>query len=227
MPLPPIDAVVFDLDGTLLDTIGDIARSMNAVLQRHGYPERPVDDYYARVGYGLEGLVRRLLPDRDDTTVGLLAREMTAEYRSTPIVATKPYDGIVPLVDALSRRGIQLAILSNKDDELVRRIVDMTLPPRFAHVQGQRPDQPPKPDPRSTLAIVGSMGATPERTAFVGDTEVDMQTARNAGCIAIGVGWGFRDAAAVAAAGAHQMCSTPAELAALLVEATAIAAGEG
>jgi phosphoglycolate phosphatase len=223
----PIHAVLFDLDGTLLDTLSDIAAAMNRALHDLGLPAAPIEDYRGRVGWGLTELARQTLPagKRQDTALlETLTDRTRAFYADHPVESTVPYPGIYRLVASLFERGVPMAVVSNKPDFLVQPIVARTLTCAqvgvtgyngslpFAFVAGQREDFPAKPDPTLTLHVMEALGVEPVNTAFVGDSEVDMETARRAGCRAVGVSWGFRTADAVAAAGADVMCDTIEDL---------------
>lgn len=218
-------AVIFDLDGTLLNTLADITAAMNHALEERGYSAATLEEVRTRVGWGLSTLVTRSLPDghrHDAALVEAVARETREYYRKHPVVETVPYPGVLDLVAELSRRGEQLAVLSNKPDELVQPIVQALLEPvartaspegrGFAAVLGRRDGEPHKPDPTSTHQILEQLGASPAETVFVGDSEIDIETATAAGCVAVGVAWGFRDAQALSAAGADHICYSMEEL---------------
>ena len=223
-------AVILDLDGTLLDTIDDIAAAMNAALVDHGYGEVPVGEVRTRVGWGLKRLVTLSIPPDDLTNETLLTSlidSTRSHYRAVPVERSQPYPGMAEIVAELYRREVPMAILSNKPDDLTQVVVRHALMPAlqallpgmdddssavFRAVQGHRDGVPAKPDPQSTNALVGLLGAGPGEIAFVGDTEVDMETAVAAGCIPVGVSWGFRSAEEVSAAGARHLCHTHDEL---------------
>ena len=215
-----ISAVLFDLDGTLLDTVADIAHAMNRALEKRHLPVHEVASYRKMVGSGLAALVRRAVPvasARDEGLIGDLLLLLREEYTRHPADRTRVYEGVHEIVGELRRRGLPLAILSNKADDLVRAIV-----PRFFHeddfvvVQGMRDDVPAKPDPTSALRIADSMGVSPRRVVYLGDSDIDVQTARNAGMLAVGAGWGFRGAEELLEAGADHVIMHPGELPALL-----------
>jgi len=209
------DAVIFDLDGTLADTLTDIAAAMNRVLAAHGLPEHEPAAYKLMIGCGLRNLVREALPPerRDDETVASCHAEMMADYGRRCLEATRPYEGVPELLAHLADEEIALAVLSNKADELTQRIVAALFAPDiFAEVVGRRPDLPAKPDPAAALLIAERLGAAPERVAYLGDSGVDMRTATAAGMIAIGVTWGFRDRAELEAGGARLILDHPLEL---------------
>lgn len=218
-------AVIFDLDGTLLNTLADITAAMNHALAAGGYPPASLADVRTRVGWGLNTLVTRSLPDdlRDDEQlVEEIARGTRAYYRKHPVVETVPYPGVLDLLTEMAQAGYQLAVLSNKPDELVQPIVREMLEPvvraaspergSFVAVLGRQDGEPHKPDPTTTHRIMEQLGVSPGETAFVGDSEIDMETALAAGCTAVGVAWGFRAPEALVAAGAHHVCYSIKEL---------------
>jgi len=209
------DAVIFDLDGTLADTLTDIAAAMNRVLRAHGLPEHDPASYKLMIGCGLRNLVREALPPerRDDETVAACHAEMMADYGRHCLDTTCPYDGVPELLAHLADEDVAMAVLSNKADELTQRIVAALFGlDTFAQVVGRRPDLPPKPDPTTALLIASRLGAAPQRIAYLGDSGVDMRTAGAAGMIAIGVSWGFRDRDELQAGGARFILDHPLEL---------------
>ncbi|MFW5738324.1 MAG: HAD family hydrolase [Spirochaetota bacterium] len=226
----PVRAVLFDLDGTLLNTLSDIAHAMNTVLSEHGLPVHDPDDYRSMVGLGLDVLVRLALPAErreDERLVDELSREWLREYARDPVARTRPYDGIVPLVDELRRRGIVVGVLSNKADELVRRSVDELFgPDRFAAVWGKRDGFPTKPDPASALAVAREIGAEPGEVVYIGDSDVDMETAHRAGMVPVGAAWGFRGADELREAGAARIVFEPLELIDVVEESEHVASYE-
>ncbi len=211
-----VQAAIFDLDGTLLDTIGDIARSINLVLTRGGYPSATIDEYRRRTGWGASELVRRSLPpdeSRDDLLIARLVDEFRVEYARDPSSGSAPYPGIVAMLRRLNELSIPCAVLSNKPHELTVAAVRDTLGlDTFVDVIGARDGAPAKPDPTTTREILSRIGIAPDKSAFVGDSEIDIATARAAGCRAIGVTWGFRDAEQIQAAVPAAMCYSVEEL---------------
>jgi len=212
-------AALFDLDGTLLDSLEDLAASMNSVLSRHAWPEHPVDAYRYFVGEGVEELVRRAMPEaqRAPAVVATLLAEMRAEYSGRWAERTRPYPGIPELLDALLERGLKLAVLSNKLDEMTRAIVAQLLPRwRFEVVLGATAGLPRKPDPAPALEVARRLAVAPGEVVYLGDTSTDMETAVGAGMLAVGVLWGFRGADELRAAGARTLLQHPLELLAFL-----------
>ena len=208
-------AVIFDLDGTLLDTLEDLADSMNAVLRSMGYPEHPVDAYRYFVGEGMEMLARRALPDAEvsDELVGRCVAAMQREYGRRWADKTRPYPGVPEMLDELERRRFPKAVFSNKPDSFTQLTVRELLSEwRFEPVLGIRPGVPRKPDPAGALEIASRLRVEPEACLYVGDTSTDMQTARAAGMIPLGATWGFRPAAELEESGAEHLLGRPADL---------------
>ena len=209
-------AAVFDLDGTLLDTIEDLTDCMNAALARMGYPGHSVEECKLLVGDGLESFVERALPEavKDDPDAnGRLADLLKQEYVRHGVVKTKPYDGIPELLDELIRRGLSLAVLSNKPHPSTDSVVKIFLSRwPFRVVVGARNGIARKPDPGSALEIARLLEAAPEEILYLGDSNTDMLTANAAGMFAVGVLWGFRSAEELKANGARVLIEKPADL---------------
>ena len=209
------EAILFDLDGTLLDTLEDLANSMNAVLEGRGLPQHGNELYKQFVGDGMEVLVRRALPEshRGEQLVQACLLAMRKEYSIRWRETTRPYEGIPELLDALRVRRLRMAILSNKPDEFTREMVTALLAPwRFDAVVGARPEVPKKPDPTVALAIARDLAIPPARILYLGDSGTDMRTAVSAGMFPVGALWGFRAAAELEANGAWVLISRPTEL---------------
>lgn len=211
--------VIFDLDGTLLDTIGDLAAACNAVLGAHGLPRHTDEAYRHFVGSGIMRLVERALPEelRTPETVAAVRADFVRYYTEHIDLLTRPYPGIPELIGELARRGIRLAVASNKfqagTEKLVRRFFPRTA---FAAVLGQRPDVPLKPDPAVLKEILAATGIGEERVLYVGDSGIDMLTAAAAGVRSVGVTWGFRTREELVASGAVHVADRPAEIAEFL-----------
>ena len=208
-------AALFDLDGTLIDTLDDIAQAMNTALIALKSPALPVEAYRYLVGQGLEILAQKALPEnrRDPATVTECVTAMRREYAKSYAVKTKPYDGIPELLAVLERLNLKTAVLSNKADVFSKKIVShffKTHP--FKMVLGQSGAFPIKPDPAAALHIAKSLGIHPKECVFIGDSDIDMKTARNAGMFPLGVLWGFRSAEELLANGAKLLVHTPAEI---------------
>ena len=212
-------AVIFDLDGTLLDSLEDLADSMNAVLLRSGLPTHPLDAYRYFVGEGIEMLVQRAVPEAERAPARLAAHvaAMRSEYDLRSAAKTRPYPGVPELLDALEARGMPAAILSNKPHDATVEIVAQLLGKwRFRAVLGARPSVPKKPDPAGALEIAAGLGVPPGEILYLGDTATDMRTARAALMRAVGALWGFRTEDELREAGAEFLARDPGDLLDLL-----------
>ena len=210
---------IFDLDGTLLNTIGDLAVSCNAVLALRGLPQHSYEDYCRFVGNGIMRLVERALPEalRTPYTVDAVRRDFVAYYLAHIDEHTLPYEGIPELLAELQRRGVRLAVASNKFQAGTEKLIGRYFPDiRFDVVLGQRPDVPLKPDPAVVGEILTATGVAAGEVLYVGDSGVDMQTAAAAGVRSAGVTRGFRTRAELEQSGARHIVDRPAELLGLL-----------
>lgn len=217
--MTPRKCVLFDLDGTLVDSLADLADSMNRVLTRQGLPPHPAEAYRYFVGNGITKLVQRALPAeaQQQDIIQDCVRKMRQEYAMHWADTTRPYPGIAELLDTLATRGIQMAILSNKPDELTQEVARRLLPEwDFAAVAGARETIPKKPDPAGALRIANRLHLDPADFLYLGDTNTDMQTARAARMFAIGALWGFRTAGELQESGAQALLTAPMGLCPLL-----------
>ena len=205
-------AVLFDLDGTLTDTLQDIAAAMNRALRLHGLMEFAVEDYRYLVGDGAKKLAERAVRGRLELQ-GAVLRDYQAYYETHNLLTTKPYDDIPELLAALAGRGLKLCVLSNKPHADTCHVVSHFFPQiPFAVVRGQMEGVPVKPDPTGALAVAREIHAAPGSFLYLGDTSVDMTCARNAGMHPVGVTWGFRTAEELRSAGAELLISHPLAL---------------
>ena len=213
---------LFDLDGTLLDSLEDLANAGNATLAHAGYPEHPLAAYRNFVGNGLETLLRRTLPTGEaeklgDAGVQALVEHTRTVYGSTWHVKSRPYPGVEEVLTSLAGRGLALGVLSNKPhpwtEQIIRHFFGQ-IP--FAVVRGALPHVPLKPDPAAALDLARQLDVAPDECAFVGDSNVDMHTAVRAGMIPVGVTWGFRDVEELRSAGAQHLVHVAADLLCLL-----------
>ncbi|MGN0665692.1 MAG: HAD family hydrolase [Huintestinicola sp.] len=186
--------IIFDLDGTLVDSLGDLADACNSALAMHGYPVHELDEYRYFVGDGVPMLIRRALPeaDRTDDIIAAVKADFDKIYNSAYDVKTRPYDGIPELVSELEKRGILTAVASNKPDNFTQLIIKKMFGDAFSYVSGKKDGVEKKPAPDIALHIMEKLGVTREETVFAGDSCVDMQTAANAHVDSIGCTWGFR-----------------------------------
>lgn len=209
-------AVLFDLDGTLLDTLEDIGRTTNEVLSGEGFPPHPVESYRRFVGEGVASLFRHALPSEasgDDAVVARCASAFDRVYDAGWDVATELYPGIPELLDALRARGVPMGVLSNKPDVFARKCVDRFLSKwSLSPVFGLREGVPRKPDPAGAVEAAAAMGVAPAEVLYLGDTSVDMLTATAAGMFAVGAAWGFRSVEELQAHGAKAIAREPAEV---------------
>lgn len=216
----PFKAVLFDLDGTLFESLTDLGDAMNAVLTAWDFPPHPLDAYRYFVGDGMKKLVTRSLPAdaaEDPTIVEACLVQMKSEYGRRWHLHSKLYRGIPDLLDWLQDRKIPLCILSNKPDDLIEAIQNRFLSRwQFALVRGATAQFPLKPDPAGALAIGAELNIKPETFLYLGDTAVDMLTANGAGMFAIGCLWGFREATELQETGARILLSHPQNLLDLL-----------
>jgi phosphoglycolate phosphatase len=213
-------AVLFDLDGTLLDTLEDLADAVNAVLSSLGFPIHPVDAYRYFVGDGVEMLMRRTLPADAAADGALLKRAVElqrVEYRARWHAKTHPYPGVIEMLSELEQRCIRMAILSNKPDMAVGEMVRHYFPDiRFEIARGAREGVPVKPDPGSAQQLAAEIGISPANFLYVGDTNTDMRTALAAGMMPVGALWGFRTEQELRDSGAARLIARPGDLVGLL-----------
>jgi phosphoglycolate phosphatase len=208
-------AVIFDLDGTLLDTITDLANSMNEVLKRNGFPIHDIERYKYYVGDGVDQLVTRALPKNmiDDNIVSKITKEYREEYSNRWAEKTKPYNGIYELLDGLVELGLRINVLSNKPDETTKIVIKKFLSKwNFEIVAGAQKDVPEKPDPAGAIILAKKLGLNPDEILYVGDTNTDMKTANGAGMFAVGALWGFRTADELLENGAKVLVKYPTDI---------------
>lgn len=212
-------AVLFDMDGTLLNTLEDIAEAANRVLRTKGFPVYSIGEYRFFVGEGARKLIERILPIErsNQDLIDACLRQFLSEYESSWHNRTQLYPGIADMLTALEDRSISKSILSNKPDVFTRKCADYYLSEwRFTQVVGNSETIPRKPDPEGALFIADKIGVKPGQCLFVGDSKIDMETATRAGMFPVGVLWGFRPRDELAAHGAKRFLEHPLDLLDLL-----------
>lgn len=208
-------AVIFDLDGTLVNSLEDLADSMNEVLTNHGLPVHTYYEFRNFIGRGLRNLVIKALPEqnRDEELINSCLASMIDIYRGNCINKTKVYDGIPELLTELSKKGIKMAVFSNKADEFTKQIVKLLLPNlHFEAIVGLTDENLRKPNPANALAISKILNIAPSEIVYCGDSIIDMQTATNAGMYAAGVLWGFDTEDELLKTGAKLIIKKPCDL---------------
>lgn len=210
-----IELIIFDLDGTLLDTLEDLADSGNYILRKYGFPEHKLDSYRYFVGDGIRKLIERILPEdkRNEEFIDEVKKEFMIYYGEHKYDKTTPYKGIIELLETLQKRTIKLAVASNKTHEIIEHVMDYYFPTiHFDAVFGQRKGIPVKPNPTIVYDILNKTNISKENTLYVGDTSIDMLTASNSGLKSVGVLWGFRTKEELLQAGADFIIEKPEKL---------------
>ena len=211
--------VIFDLDGTLLDTIEDITSTLNLVLSRRGYRQYSEEECKMMVGDGMEVLVRRAVPEiaGDDRAINDLIQEYRREYAATYKQHSRPYPGIIEVLTRIKEAGLKTAVLSNKSHEFTVRMTRELLRFDFEVILGAKPGTPVKPNIEPIKQVLQGLKLSASEVIYVGDTSVDMETARVAGIFAAGALWGFRDAEELLRSGARVLLKTPNDLLPLIL----------
>lgn len=209
-------AVIFDLDGTLVDSLADLSDSVNLMLKSYGFPTHEMEKYRYFVGNGSKKLMERTLP-RDKAASAEFIEEALVKYKAIYkerlLEKTRPYNGVRELLAELKSRGIPLAVCTNKHNDAALTIVKILFAPgTFEEVLGDRPGFPKKPNPATPLEIASHLGVKPDEVAYLGDTSVDMETAVHAGFLPVGVLWGFRPEEELVKSGAKVLLKAPLEL---------------
>lgn len=211
-------AVVFDLDGTILSTLEDLYNSVSFALAKNNHPARTIDEVRSFVGNGIRKLMERSVPE--GTAVESIDRvhsDFTEHYKVHCNDKTRPYDGILQMLSTLKQNGIKLAVLSNKADYAVKELCSIHFDGLLDESAGEIAGIPRKPSPEGVHIILEKLGVSPSECAYVGDSDVDVQTAKNSGLDCVAVDWGFRDRDNLLRAGAKTIVSTPEELTKALI----------
>ena len=210
------EGVVFDLDGTLLDTLADLGDSVNAALAAAGHPPRSYEEYKSIIGRGFRDLLTRSLPPTacSDAEVDAAMADFLRFYAQNYQRKTRPYPGIETVLADLRRKGVMLGVNSNKRDDYTASLIRKNFPDiPFVGVHGERDGTPKKPDPKAALALASLMGVPPDKVVYIGDSKTDILTGKNAGMATGGVLWGFRGREELEEHGADLIFQTPGEIA--------------
>ena len=206
-------AVIFDLDGTLLNTLGDLRAATNHALEVRGLPPHSMEEIRQFIGNGIRLLICRAMPEgTPEAEIDAALDDFKAYYAAHIHDRTVPYDGIPQLLTALRKRGIKVAVLSNKIDSASQQLIEYFFPEKTDVVFGEHVGVPRKPDPTSCRMVMQQLGVQPEQVLYVGDSGTDMQTAKNAGLYAVGVTWGFRSKEVLLKYGADVLVHRPEQI---------------
>lgn len=213
------EAALFDMDGTVLDTLDDLAAAVNRSLAEFGLPPVSRETVRAGLGNGAARLIQSCLPEGTSRPLFEAVLGFYQPWYETHCrIRTGPYEGIPSLLGRLRQAGVKLAVVSNKPDGAVRELAEMFFPGLLTAAVGEKPGIPRKPDPTSALAAAELLGVRPDRCVYIGDSEVDVATAKNAGMDGIAVTWGFRDEEELLSAGAQRLAHNAPELEELLLK---------
>lgn len=208
-----LKAVIFDLDGTILDTLEDLKNSVNFALSKNGLPVRTIDEIRAFVGNGIRLLIERAVPENTDSSVvDRCFEDFKSHYKEHSADNTKPYEGIIELLDELKSKGVKLAVVSNKADFAVQTLVEEYFQGLFDFAVGEREGIRRKPCPDSVNEAIKVLDASPDEVVYVGDSEVDIETSRNAGVNCVSVTWGFRDKCVLESLSPEYIIDKPSQL---------------
>jgi phosphoglycolate phosphatase len=209
---------IFDLDGTILDTLDDLADTINFALSNSGFPKRTRDEVRRFVGNGINRLVERAVPaDTSPEEAKKVRADFEAHYKAHCAIKTRPYDGIIEILKTLRESGVKAAVVSNKPDFAVKDLCELYFPGMLDFAVGEREGVRRKPAPDSVLTVLEKLSTDSKKAVFIGDSDVDIETARNAGIDCISVDWGFRSREFLLESGASTIISSPDELLNLII----------
>ena len=212
-------AILFDFDGTIANTVPAIREGVNNTMRRYGYPLHTEEEILSFINHGPRELIRRAIPEsaRSAEQIDRVLADYNTEYGKVYDHTREAYAGMAELVDRLHRAGYRIGVLSNKQDEFVKKLAEQVLLPHsYDAARGVRPGEPTKPDPLMPTELAKALGVPLSECVMVGDSDVDIATAKNAGMAHIGVSWGYRDEAFLRANGATRIAHTPEEIATIL-----------
>ncbi|MDE7401827.1 MAG: HAD family hydrolase [Muribaculaceae bacterium] len=213
------ELIIFDLDGTLINSIADLGSATNYALRTHGLAEHTIESYHYMVGNGIRKLMERAAPEADQQQIDILLESFREYYDEHCMDHTTPYPGMPELLAELSAKGIKIAVASNKYQSAAERIVRHYFPDiEFAVIRGEQAGCPKKPDPSVIFAILGECPTAKSKVLMVGDSAVDIETARRACIESVGVTWGFRPVSELSAAYADHIISEPSEVLGISLE---------
>lgn len=207
------DSVVFDLDGTLLDTLGDLRDSVNFALEKNNLPKRTTEEIRSFVGNGIRLLIERSVPE--NTPIEITDKcfsDFKEYYKDHSAILTKPYDGIIDLMKELKSKGIKIAVVSNKADFAVKTLMEDYFKGLYDCAYGERAGVPRKPAPDSVFGAISEMGADAQNTIYIGDSEVDVETSKNANLSCVAVTWGFRDKEVLESLNPEYIVDSPSDI---------------
>lgn len=212
------ELAIFDLDGTILNTLDDLADSLNHVLSQHGFPQHTADEVRMMVGNGILNLIKCALPNNtEQTTIEAVYADFNAYYKLHSADKTKPYDGISEMLQQLKANGVKLAVVSNKADYAVQDLCIKYFGGVFDAVAGEKTGVPKKPAPDGVNNILAVLGIERKNSVYIGDSDVDLQTAANSEMDCIAVNWGFRDEELLRESGAELIVSSPDEIVEIII----------
>jgi phosphoglycolate phosphatase len=206
------DTLLFDFDGTLIDSIGDLNMACNHVLENYGFPKRSVEETRTFIGNGLRVLVYKSLPESKKDILDEVYPIFRNYYFKNCCVKTKPYDGIISMLEHFKKAGLKMAVITNKPDTAAKEITDCFLSSYITHVFGEREGVKRKPDSQMVFMALDELKSSTEKAVYIGDSEVDILTAENSGLNCISVDWGFRSHEELVKSGAKTIMSSPKEL---------------
>lgn len=215
-------AVIFDFDGTIADTVSALREAINLTMRKHGYPEHTEKEIQSYINNGARELVRRAMPEglqKDEALVDRVFADYNEDYGRVYMHTDRAYDGIPELIRDLHEQGLKIGVLSNKQHVFVQKLSkQVLLPGTYDTAQGVVAGKPTKPHPYLSRLVAEDLGVRPEECVMIGDSDVDILTAKNAGMTHVGVSWGYRDEAFLRAHGAENIAHTPAELKEILTD---------